>query len=153
MPDLGIGELLSIIIPAAVGTAGLGAQLAGVGQPSQGAALKQEQELQREQAAAQQKQQEQSLKQAELKASPDAQEATSGFLSPASFANFVNQLTGNQGTIGSAANTLGLNISGGTEGTPSNSPGRGISDVLKNLFPQGSESAGLDSSTLTSPHG
>lgn len=112
---------------------------------------KQQQAQQAAEQAAQQKalqQQDEFNKQAALRASPDAQEQTQGFLSPASFSQLVNQLAGISGSVGSTAENLGLNISGGNSGTPANTGGSGLSDTINYLFGSPQDDG---SSALTSP--
>jgi hypothetical protein len=107
MPDLGIGELLSIIIPAAVSGTTTGLQLEGVGTgtPQKDAqAQLQKQELANEQQ--QQKQQQEALQQAFKHFAPDAQAATGGSLSDKSFASLVAELSGQPGDISQAQQTI-----------------------------------------------
>lgn len=134
MPGIGLAAILGLISAGVAGTE-TGLQLSGAGQPSPGELQKEQQQQQLTIEENSRKQQEEANKQAYLKARPNAQEASSGFLAPASFADFVNRLAGSPGSSGEAASALGINISGGTEGAPSNASGKGLTDALKYLFP------------------
>ena len=133
-------QLLLTLIPAIVGGVGTGVSLyEGHEQREQANSLEQQQQSAANAAALKQQQQEQLSKQQAFRAaSPDAQSAVGGALTPESFASMVAQLTGNPGDVGLAQKTLFTG--GGTGSTTSQpgltgtQPGGGLSEAITHLF-------------------
>jgi hypothetical protein len=114
MPDLGIGELLSIIIPAATTGTSIGLQASGALSPS-GPSLSQSEQLAKQQEVAANKQAQLQSQEAFKAFAPDAQAQTGGALSDASFANLVAELSGQPGNMELAQQTIFGNA--GTQGS------------------------------------
>ena len=99
MPDLGISEILTIIGLAAGGV-GTGLSVAGVGQPSQGDALKKQQQLLQQEQQKQAQADAQTRQKAVLANLANAQDQTSGALAGGGLVNLASVISGLPGAAG-----------------------------------------------------